>query len=180
MREVQTAGGTIEAVAIGNKGLGFLNRIGANVVSQVVQLGDAPQLDKLIGPVKVMLDAFVAGQLDAVYLCYTNFINTMKQEPMVEPLLPLGAERLAQSDAEKSQYGWDYIYEPDAATVIDELLTRYIEALVFQAVAENMASEQSGAHGRDEGRHRQRRQPDQRTQAHLQQDPPGGDHQGIE
>jgi F-type H+-transporting ATPase subunit gamma len=143
MREVQTAGGTIEAVAIGNKGLGFLNRIGANVVSQVVQLGDAPQLDKLIGPVKVMLDAFVAGQLDAVYLCYTNFINTMKQEPMVEPLLPLGAERLAQSDAEKSQYGWDYIYEPDAATVIDELLTRYIEALVFQAVAENMASEQS-------------------------------------
>jgi F-type H+-transporting ATPase subunit gamma len=143
MREVQTAGGTIEAVAIGNKGLGFLNRIGANVVSQVVQLGDAPQLDKLIGPVKVMLDAFVAGQRDAVYLCYTNFINTMKQEPMVEPLLPLGAERLAQSDAEKSQYGWDYIYEPDAATVIDELLTRYIEALVFQAVAENMASEQS-------------------------------------
>ncbi|MBL8323366.1 MAG: F0F1 ATP synthase subunit gamma [Rubrivivax sp.] len=143
MREVQAGGGSITTVAIGNKGFGFLNRIGASVVSHAVQLGDAPQLEKLIGPVKVMLDAFVAGKLDAVYLCYTKFINTMKQEPLVEALLPLGAERLAQSDAEKSQYGWDYIYEPDAPTVIDELLTRYIEALVFQAVAENMASEQS-------------------------------------
>jgi F-type H+-transporting ATPase subunit gamma len=143
MREVQTGGGSITTVAIGNKGFGFLNRIGASVSSHAVQLGDAPQLEKLIGPVKVMLDAFVAGKLDAVYLCYTKFINTMKQEPLVEALLPLGAERLAQSDAEKGQYGWDYIYEPDAPTVIDELLTRYIEALVFQAVAENMASEQS-------------------------------------
>jgi F-type H+-transporting ATPase subunit gamma len=91
----------------------------------------------------VMLDAFVEGKLDAVHLCYTRFINTMKQEPMVEPLLPLSAARLAQSEAEKKQYGWDYIYEPDAPTVIDDLLTRYIEALVYQAVAENMASEQS-------------------------------------
>jgi len=143
MREVTQAGGNVQTVAIGNKGFGFLNRISAPVVSHVVQLGDAPQLDKLIGPVKVMLDAFVAGKLDAVYLCYTKFINTMKQEPLVEPLLPLGAERLSQTEAEKSQYGWDYIYEPDAPSVIDELLTRYIEALVFQAVAENMASEQS-------------------------------------
>ena len=143
MREVQDGGGAVQTVAIGNKGFGFLNRIGAPVVSHVVQLGDAPQLEKLIGPVKVMLDAFVGGKLDAVYLCFTKFINTMKQEPLVEALLPLGAERLAQSDAEKMQYGWDYIYEPDAPTVIDELLTRYIEALVFQAVAENMASEQS-------------------------------------
>jgi F-type H+-transporting ATPase subunit gamma len=143
MREVQAAGGAIQAVAIGNKGNGFLNRIGANVISHAVQLGDAPQLDKLIGPVKVMLDAFTEGKLDAVYLCYTSFINTMKQEPTVEQLLPLSAARLAQSDAEKKQYGWDYIYEPDAPTVIDDLLTRYIEALVYQAVAENMASEQS-------------------------------------
>lgn len=143
MKEVQTAGGKISAVAIGNKGFGFLNRIGANVVSHVTQLGDQPQLDKLIGPVKVMLDAFVDGKLDAVYLCYTKFINTMKQEPMVEPLLPLSATRLEQTAAEKKQYGWDYIYEPDAPTVIDELLKRYIEALVYQAVAENMASEQS-------------------------------------
>ncbi len=143
MKDVQSAGGAIMTVAIGNKGLGFLNRIGATVLSQATQLGDAPQLEKLIGPVKVMLDAFVAGKLDAVYLCYTRFINTMKQEPMVEPLLPLSAARLEQSAAEKTQYVWDYIYEPDAPTVIDDLLTRYIEALVYQAVAENMASEQS-------------------------------------
>jgi F-type H+-transporting ATPase subunit gamma len=143
MKEVQSAGCTIHTVAIGNKGFGFLNRIGATVVSHATQLGDAPQLDKLIGPVKVMLDAFVEGKLDAVYLCYTKFINTMKQEPLVEPLLPLAAARLEQSAAEKTQYGWDYIYEPDAPTVIDDLLTRYIEALVYQAVAENMASEQS-------------------------------------
>jgi F-type H+-transporting ATPase subunit gamma len=130
-------------VAIGNKGFGFLNRIGTNVISHAVQLGDAPQLDKLIGPVKVMLDAFTAGKLDAVHVCYTQFINTMKQEPQVEQLLPLAAHRLEQTAAEKQQYGWDYIYEPDAPTVIDELMQRYIEALVFQAVAENMASEQS-------------------------------------
>jgi F-type H+-transporting ATPase subunit gamma len=143
MREVQDAGGKVQAVAIGNKGFNFLNRIGAQVVSHVTQLGDTPQLEKMIGPVKVMLDAFTEGKLDAVYLCYTRFINTMRQESQVEPLLPLGAERLQQSTAEKSQYGWDYIYEPDAASVIDDLMTRYIEALVFQGVAENMASEQS-------------------------------------
>jgi F-type H+-transporting ATPase subunit gamma len=143
LRDVQAAGGTAQAVAIGNKGFGFLNRVGAQVVSHVTHIGDKPVLEKLIGPVKVMLDAFVEGRLDAVYLCYTRFINTMKQEPVVEPLLPLGADRLTQSAEEKSAYGWDYIYEPDAATVIEELLTRYAEALIFQAVAENMASEQS-------------------------------------
>ena len=143
MRELQGEGVAVEAVAIGNKGFGFLNRIGAKVVSHAIQLGDAPQLEKLIGPVKVMLDAFVAGQLDAVYLCYTQFINTMKQEPQVQKLLPLSADHLQQTAAEKAQYGWDYLYEPDAPTVIDELLTRYIEALVYQAVADNMASEQS-------------------------------------
>ncbi len=143
MKEVQTAGGSVQAVAIGNKGLGFLNRIGAPVLSHAVQLGDAPQLEKLIGPVKVMLDAFVEGKLDAVWLCYTKFINTMKQEPVVEQLLPLAPARLEQSAAEKKAYGWDYIYEPDAPSVIDELLKRYIEALVYQSVAENMASEQS-------------------------------------
>lgn len=143
MREGQDAGRSEQAVAIGNKGFSFLNRIGAKVTSHAVQLGDAPQLEKLIGPVKVMLDAFVAGQVDSVHLCYTKFINTMKQEPVIEQLLPLSAERLAQSEAEKAQYGWDYIYEPDAPSVIDDLLTRYVEALVYQAVAENMASEQS-------------------------------------
>ncbi len=143
MREVQDGGGSVQAVAIGNKGLGFLNRIKAQVLSHATQLGDAPQLDKLIGPVKVMLDAFTEGRLDAVYLCYTRFINTMKQNPMVEQLLPLSAGHLEQTDEEKSEYGWDYIYEPDAPTVIEELLKRYIEALVYQGVAENMASEQS-------------------------------------
>jgi F-type H+-transporting ATPase subunit gamma len=143
MKEVQGAGSQVQAVAIGNKGLGFLNRIGAKVVGQATQLGDRPQIDKLIGPVKAMLDLFVAGQVDAVYLCFTKFINTMNQEPQVEQLLPLSADRLQLTAEEKSQYGWDYIYEPDAAAVIDELMTRYIEGLVYQAVAENMASEQS-------------------------------------
>ncbi|URI09961.1 F0F1 ATP synthase subunit gamma [Aquincola tertiaricarbonis] len=143
MRDDQAAGLKVQAVAIGNKGYGFLNRMNVPVVSHAVQLGDAPMLEKLIGPVKVMLDAFVEGKVDKVYLCYTRFINTMRQEPVVEQLLPLEGSRLAQSAEEKQAYGWDYIYEPDAATVIDELLTRYIEALVYQAVAENMASEQS-------------------------------------
>jgi F-type H+-transporting ATPase subunit gamma len=112
-------------------------------VGQATQLGNRPQLDKLIGPVKTMLDLFVAGQVDAVYVCYTRFINTMNQEPQVEQLLPLSADRLQQTAEEKSQYGWDYIYEPDAVAVIDELMTRYIEGLVYQAVVENIASEQS-------------------------------------
>ncbi|MCA6215238.1 F0F1 ATP synthase subunit gamma [Ideonella sp. B7] len=143
MHALQQQGVQAEAVAIGNKGLGFLNRLGVKVVSQAVQLGDAPQLEKLIGPLKVMLDAFVEGKVDAVYLCYTRFINTMKQESVVEQLLPLQASALAQTEAEKAEHSWDYIYEPDAPSVIDELIKRYVEALIYQAVAENMASEQS-------------------------------------
>ncbi|MDO9401282.1 MAG: F0F1 ATP synthase subunit gamma [Polaromonas sp.] len=140
LKELQAAGQGIQSVAIGNKGFGFLNRIGAKVVSHATQLGDKPHLDKLIGPVKVLLDAYSEGKINAVYLCYTKFINTMRQEPVVEQLLPLSAERM---QADKGQHGWDYIYEPDAQTVIDDLLIRYVEALVYQAVAENMASEQS-------------------------------------
>ena len=147
MRDVQAAGGKVSAVAIGNKGFGFLNRAGANVVSHVTQLGDAPNLERLIGPVKVMLEQFVEGKLDAVHLCFNRFVNTMKQEPSVVALLPLTADGLqsagAKAAAEGKGYAWDYIYEPDAAVVIDELLKRYIEALVYQAVAENMASEQA-------------------------------------
>jgi F-type H+-transporting ATPase subunit gamma len=143
MREWQDQGIGTQSVAIGNRGLGFLGRIGAKVISHVVQVGDAPPLDRLVGPVKVMLDGFVADEVDSVYLCYTRFINTMKQEPVIEQLLPLSAERLQQSQEERAAYGWDYIYEPDAVSVIDELLTRYVEALIYQAVAENMASEQS-------------------------------------
>ena len=140
LRDLQTAGVQAQAVAIGNKGLGFLNRVGAKVVAQSVGLGDTPHLDKLIGPVKVLLDAYAEGKINAVYLAYTKFINTMKQESVVEQLLPLSSEQL---QANKSGHGWDYIYEPDAQTVIDELLVRYVESLVYQAVAENMASEQS-------------------------------------
>ena len=144
LKEVEASGQKSEAVAIGNKGLGFLNRIGAKVVSHATQLGDRPTLEKLIGPVKVLLDAYAEGKLSAVYLCYTRFINTIKQEPVVVQLLPLSAESLAaDKNADGQSHSWDYIYEPDAATVIDELLVRYTEALVFQALAENMASEHS-------------------------------------
>lgn len=140
LREEQAAGVTVEAVAIGNKGFSFLNRIGARVVSHVTQLGDTPHLEKLIGPVKVLLDAYAEGKVNAVYLCYTKFINTMRQESVVERLLPLASDSL---QVEAGEHAWDYIYEPDAASVIDELLVRYVESLVYQAVAENMASEQS-------------------------------------
>jgi len=139
-REMEAAGNKIEAVAIGNKGLGFLNRVGVKVVAHAIQVGDTPHLDKLIGPVKVMLDAYQDGKLDAVYLCYTKFINTMKQEPMMEQLLPLSSDKL---QADKGLHSWDYIYEPEAQAVIDELLVRYVEALIYQSVAENLASEQS-------------------------------------
>jgi F-type H+-transporting ATPase subunit gamma len=140
LRELQQAGMTADTVAIGNKGFGFLNRIGARVVSHVTQLGDTPHLDKLIGPVKVLFDAYAEGKINAVYLGYTRFVNTMRQESVVEQLLPLKAESLQD---EKGQHSWDYLYEPDAQTVIDELLVRYVESLVYQAVAENMASEQA-------------------------------------
>ena len=138
LKEAQAAGQTVQAVAIGNKGLGFLNRIGAQVVSHATQLGDKAHLEKLIGPVKVLLDAYSRGEVNAVYLCYTKFINTMRQEPVIEQLLPL-----APLTVEKSAHEWDYLYEPDAQSVIDALLLRYVEALVYQSVAENMASEQS-------------------------------------
>jgi F-type H+-transporting ATPase subunit gamma len=140
IKELEASGVTdIRVTTIGNKGLGFMQRLGANVVSKVTGLGDTPHLEKLIGPVKVMLDAFQAGELDMVYLVYTRFINTMKQEPVIEQLLPLCADKLQ----DEKQHGWDYVYEPDAQVVVDELLLRYVEALVYQAVAENMASEQS-------------------------------------
>jgi F-type H+-transporting ATPase subunit gamma len=140
LKELESAGKKTDVVAIGGKGFGFMNRIGARVVAHATQLGDQPHIETLIGPVKVLLDAYAEGKLSAVYLCYTKFINTMKQEVVVQQLLPLKADDMA---SDKAGHAWDYLYEPDAATVIDELLVRYTEALVFQAVAENMASEQS-------------------------------------
>ena len=140
LRELQSEGVSAEAVAIGNKGLGFLNRVGVKVVSHLTGLGDTPHLDKLIGPVKVLLDAYAEGKINAVYLSYTKFINTMRQESVIEQLLPLSS---GTTQSEKPSHGWDYIYEPDAQSVIDNLLVRYVESLIYQAVAENMASEQS-------------------------------------
>jgi len=140
LKDVQAKGQSAEAVAIGNKGLGFLNRVGAKVVSHATGLGDTPHLEKLIGPVKVLLDAYAEGRLNVVYLCYTKFINTMKQEAVVQQLLPLNPNHLNEGEQGRD---WDYLYEPDAASVIDELLVRYVESQVYQAVAENMASEQS-------------------------------------
>ena len=140
LRELQEQGVQVQAVAIGNKGLGFLSRVGAKVVANTTGLGDTPHMEKLIGPVKVLLDAYAEGKINAVYLAYTKFINTMKQESVVEQLLPLSSE---QMKADASGPSWDYIYEPDAQTVIDELLVRYVESLIYQSVAENMASEQS-------------------------------------
>ncbi len=142
-KELTGQGVQVIATAIGNKGYGFLQRLNANVVSHYVQLGDRPHIDALIGPVKVLLDQYAEGRLDAVYLAYTRFVNTMKQEPVIEQLLPLTADRLAQSAEEKSAYSWEYIYEPDPRAVIDTLMVRYVEALIYQSVAENMASEQS-------------------------------------
>ena len=138
MKEWDAGGASFKACCIGNKGLGFMQRMGAPVVSQVVQLGDTPHLENLIGPVKVVLDAYQNGELDSVHIAYTRFVNTMKQEPVLEQLLPLTGERLGTPDG-----SWDYLYEPEPQVVIDELLLRYIEAVVYQAVAENMASEQS-------------------------------------
>ena len=143
MKELDAAGVRVQTTAIGNKGLSFLTRISSNVVSQVTGLGDTPHLETLIGAIKVQFDAYLNGDIDEVYVAYNRFINTMKQEPVLERLLPLSADRLEQSEAEKQSYNWDYLYEPDARTVIDELITRYTESLVYQAVAENMASEQS-------------------------------------
>src|ERR1700674_42963 len=149
-KELEQKGQTIEASAIGSKGLGFLNRLKAKTVSQVTHLGDTPHLEKLIGAIKVQLDLYSEGKISAVYLAFTRFVNTMKQEAVIEQLLPLSASDFARKDGldSKSELvtpktSWDYIYEPDAQTVVDELLVRYVEALVYQAVAENMASEQS-------------------------------------
>jgi len=124
--------------AIGNKSFGFMGRVGANIKSYVTGLGDAPHVDKLVGPVKVMLDAYIAGEIDQLFIAYTRFINTMKQEPLIEQLLPLSGEQLGSAEGH-----WDYIYEPDAKAVVDELMLRYIESLIYHAVAENMGSEQS-------------------------------------
>jgi F-type H+-transporting ATPase subunit gamma len=138
LKEWEAQGEKFEVCALGNKGLGFMQRLGANVVANVVQLGDRAQLDKIIGAIKVMLDGYSTDRFDKLVIFYTKFINTMKQEPVMEQLLPLSGEKLGSPEGT-----WDYLYEPDAKTVLDQVLTRYIEAIILQALSENMASEQS-------------------------------------
>jgi F-type H+-transporting ATPase subunit gamma len=138
MREWEAQGESFEVCCIGNKGLGFMQRLGANVVSHVVGLGDKPHMERLIGALKIMLDGYIEDRFDRLEIFYTKFVNTMKQEPVMEQLLPLSGERLGAPEG-----SWDYIYEPDAKSVLDQTLTRYIEALIYQSVTENMASEQS-------------------------------------
>ena len=140
IKEWQAQGVGVKVTAIGTKGLGFMQRLKAELASSVTNLGDRPPLDKVIGPVKVQLDLYLDGRIDELHIIATRFVNTMKQEPTALPILPiadLGVE------TEKREYPWDYIYEPDAKTVLDELLRRYMEAVVYQAINENMASEQS-------------------------------------
>ena len=138
MREWESQGESFEVCCIGNKGLGFMQRLGANVVSHVVGLGDKPHMERLIGALKIMLDGYTEDRFDRLEIFYTRFVNTMKQEPVMEQLLPLSGEKLGAPEG-----SWDYIYEPDAKSVLDQTLTRYIEALIYQSVTENMASEQS-------------------------------------
>ncbi len=138
MKEWEAQDESFDVCCLGNKGLGFMQRLGANVVSHATGLGDTPQLEKLIGTMKVMLDGYMSDRFDRLVIFYTKFINTMKQEPVMEQLLPLSGERLGAPEGT-----WDYLYEPDAKLVLDDVLTRYIEALIYQAVAENIASEQS-------------------------------------
>jgi F-type H+-transporting ATPase subunit gamma len=142
IRELQGEGRNVQVTAVGNKGFGFMQRFNANVVSHLVGIGDTPRMDRLIGPLKVQIDAYSEGRIGALYIVYTRFINTMKQEPVVEQLLPLPADRLAK-DARASRTNWDYIYEPDARSVLEQLLLRYLEQIIYQSVAENIASEQS-------------------------------------
>ena len=141
IREFKEKNISTQFTAIGSKGFQFLNRAKAKILSQSVHLGDTPHMDILIGAITAQLEAFERGEVDAVYLAYTRFVNTMKQEPVLEKLLPLSGDELAQDANGKA--GWDYIYEPDAESVLNGLLKRYVEALIYQAVAENMASEQS-------------------------------------
>ena len=138
IKELEAQGEEIEVCTIGNKGLGFMQRLGAKIVSQVTGIGDKPNLDQVIGAVKVMLDGYTEDRFDRLLIIYTKFINTLKQEAVIEQVLPLAGDALGTPSG-----SWDYIYEPDAKSVLDQVLTRYIEAMIYQAIVENMGSEQS-------------------------------------
>jgi F-type H+-transporting ATPase subunit gamma len=138
----------VEYCAIGNKGFGFLNRMGGKIVSQVINYGDRPALERLIGPVKMLVDSYLEGRLDEVHIFSNRFVNTMKQEPTHTTMIPIPFELQAPDGSDVDEHkvregSWDYLYEPDAKTVLDELLVRYLETFVYQAAADNIASEQS-------------------------------------
>ena len=139
VNELQAQGVQVEACALGQKGLAACQRTKINVVASAVHLGDVPKMEKLIGPLTVLLNKYAEGELDAVYIVYSRFINTMKQEPALEQLLPLTEEHMVVEHA----HSWDYVYEPSASNVMEFLVKRYLESVVYQAVAENMASEQA-------------------------------------
>jgi F-type H+-transporting ATPase subunit gamma len=146
-KEWRAKGIEADYVAIGGRGLGFLQRMGGNIVASAVQLGDRPHLDRLVGPVKTLIDAYMAGQIDEVHVYFTTFINTMKQEPRHGTIVPIPDQYRSFSgevrEASVADGSWDYIYEPDARTLLDGIMRRYLEAIVFQMLNENMASEQS-------------------------------------
>ena len=137
LTEWQSQNAEIDVTTIGSKGFQFFNRVGANIVSEATRLGDTPHLDDLIGPVKVMLDAYTDNRIDRLYLVHNHFQSTMSQTPQLEQLLPIHA---VEPDETLSHH-WDYLYEPDAKDVVDGLMTRYIESLVYQGVVENIACE---------------------------------------
>ena len=146
-KEWLTQGIEAEYCTIGNKGLGFINRMGGKIVSQVTNYGDHPQLERLIGPVKMLIDGFLEGRLDEVHIFSTRFVNTMKQEPTHATMIPIPQEWvLPTGQVMKANVGdgnWDYLYEPDPKAVLDQLLVRYLETVVYQAATDNIASEQS-------------------------------------
>jgi F-type H+-transporting ATPase subunit gamma len=129
----------LDICTIGKKAEGFFRRLGGNIVSSLSNLKDKPSIMDIIGTVKIMLDEYDAGKLDRIYLIYNEFINTMTQKPKVEMILPI----MDTKPDERNQYSWDYIYEPAAKELVDALLTRYVESLVYQGVVENLASEQA-------------------------------------
>ncbi len=136
MREWQSKGVEVDVVCIGQKASAFFRRLKVDLLGSVTHLGEQPELEKLIGVIKVMLDRYTDGTTDRVTLCFNDFINTMTQKPTLAPLLPLPA-----SDTLEAKHDWDYLYEPDAESVLDEVMKRYVESLVYQAVLENLASE---------------------------------------
>ena len=146
-KEWRANGIDVDFVAIGNRGLGFLNRMGGNIASSVVQLGDRPRLERLVGPVKVLMDKYLDGSLDEIHIFFTQFVNTMKQEPRQIRIVPIPEEFRSVTGelrtTKVSDGSWDYIYEPDARELLDGMMRRYMEAVIFQMVNENMASEQS-------------------------------------